>query len=123
VALRTFVDAAGNEWQVFDVVPRTTERRSHDRRSPAEKKAEQDAERRDRDRRLSVGGRSAVHSSVTEGWLTFERGEDRRRLSPIPEGWQRADDSELDAYCRAARAVRRESVSMPRESQVESRKR
>ena len=33
MALRTFVDSAGHEWQAFDVVPRENERRQYDRRS------------------------------------------------------------------------------------------
>ncbi|MDB4873839.1 MAG: hypothetical protein JWM41_285 [Gemmatimonadetes bacterium] len=112
MALRTFVDAIGDEWQVFDVVPRATERRSQERRSLS-KSEELAAERRDRDRRLTVGGRSGLSPSVAQGWLTFERGLDRRRLSPIPAGWQRASDAELEEYCRAARAVRRDSVGIP----------
>jgi hypothetical protein len=41
-----------------------------------------------------------------EGWLCFECGDDRRRLSPIPKGWARASDATLEAYCRSATPAR-----------------
>jgi hypothetical protein len=121
MALRTFVDSAGNEWQVFDVVPRATERRSQNRRSTKAEALEE--ERRDRDRRLTVGGRSGLNPSVAQAWLTFEHDADRRRLSPIPAGWQRSTDAELEEYCRAARAVRRESASAAQEHHFDHPKR
>ena len=101
--LRTFVDSTGTEWEAFDVVPRDTERRMTDRRSGPRPQAGRDVERRERDRRLSVGGRSRL---TGQGWLSFQHGDERRRLSPIPADWQRATDAELEAYCREARPVR-----------------
>jgi hypothetical protein len=38
-----------------------------------------------------------------ESWLTFESGTARRRLTPIPNGWERATDDELAALCSTAR--------------------
>ena len=105
MAFRTFCDDDGNEWQAFDVVPRSNERRRYDRRS-GPRKSVSDEDRRDADRRITVGGRSPLASGVHEGWLCFERGDDRRRLSPIPANWRRATDPELDAYRRAASPVR-----------------
>ena len=110
MSLRTFVDQAGNEWQAFDVIPRADERRHYDRRSAAVQSEEETDDRRDADRRLTVGGSSRL-ASVTEGWLVFEHGAERRRLSPIPKDWRQASDAELEAYCRAARPVRRTAVS------------
>ncbi len=109
MAFRTFSGADGNEWQAFDVVPRSDERRRYDRRSGPVKSIE-DEDRRDRDRRITVGGRSPLASGVHEGWLCFEHGDDRRRLSPIPANWRRATDEELEAYRQAAQPVR----TMPR---------
>ena len=109
MALRSFLDSAGNEWQAFDVVPRADERRRFDRRTPAERRTET-ADRRDTDRRLTVGGRSPLASGVADGWLCFERGTERRRLCPIPPGWSRCTDEQLDAYCHSARPVRRDSI-------------
>lgn len=44
-----------------------------------------------------------------EGWLTFERGADRRRLAPIPKGWAEAAASRLELMCRAAETGRRDT--------------
>ena len=110
MSLRSFTDSAGNEWQAFDVVPRSQERRRYERRASGETPRSEIEERRDIDRRLTVG--SAAIVSGTEGWLCFERGSDRRRLSPIPDDWRRCNDAQLESYCRAARPVRRNSASL-----------
>jgi hypothetical protein len=102
MALRTFVDSTGQEWQAYDVVPREEERRRYDRRS-GEVQLEEVEDRREQDRRLTVGGRERIPA---KSWLTFEMATERRRLSPIPEDWYRANDAQLEAYCRAARPVR-----------------
>ena len=102
MSLRTFVDSAGNEWDVYDVVPRLEERRNYDRRISGE--MDIGADRRDGDRRITVGGSGTI--SGTDGWLVFERGEERRRMSPIPEDWPRTTDAQLEAYCQGARHVR-----------------
>ena len=104
MSFRTFVDSEGNEWQAFDVVPRVDERRNYDRRVSEQRDEEEVEERRDSDRRLTVGGSDAIIGA--QGWLCFERGDQRRRLSPIPANWTRATDAELDAYRQAARPVR-----------------
>ena len=36
------------------------------------------------------------------GWLTFESGEDKRRLAPVPEGWERLRPERLELLCRMA---------------------
>lgn len=104
MSLRTFVDSAGIEWEAFDVVPRAHERRNYDRRHD-EKIDDTPDDRRDSDRRLTVGGSGEI--SGAQGWLCFERGGERRRLSPIPDDWGRATDAQLEIYCKAARPVRR----------------
>lgn len=107
MAFRDFVDSDGLEWQAFDVIPRTTERRTAERRSGEVRSVEEgsDTERRESDRRFVGVGRAALTPTVRSGWLVFERGAERRRLSPIPENWHRLTDSELDAYLRVARPV------------------
>src|SRR5215216_4311427 len=82
MALRTFVDSTGAEWDAFDVIPRPDERRQYDRRTPEQRRLDAE-DRRENDRRLTVGGGSPLVSGVVEGWLCFEHGVDRRRLSPI----------------------------------------
>ena len=113
MAHRTFVDSEGNEWQAFDVVPRSDERRNrnYDRRNAADTEAEPD-QRHEADRRVTVGGSGNLLRGA-QGWLCFERDAERRRLSPIPQNWWRVSDAELDAYCREARPVRRNSTEVP----------
>lgn len=104
MAMRTFVDALGTEWQVYDVVPLAAERRHYDRRSPHE---QPEVERREGDdRRLTVGRQSLLAGSGL-GWLCFEAAGQRKRLAPIPENWSQATEPELERYCGLARAVRR----------------
>lgn len=103
MSLRTFRDSAGQEWEAYDVVPRAEERRRYDRRS-AEVQQEEVDDRRDEDRRLTVGG--SEHIAAKAGWLCFESHDERRRLTPIPADWPRCDDAKLETYLREARPAR-----------------
>ena len=103
MSLRAFTDSNGQKWEAYDVVPRTEERRRYDRRS-GEVKVEVTDERRDTDRRLTVG--RSEHITSKAGWLCFESHDERRRLTPIPADWTRCDDAQLEAYCREARPAR-----------------
>lgn len=116
MALREFLDSNGTEWQAFDVVPRENERRRYDRRSSGETRADGTPvlERREADRRLTIGGRSHLHSGVAAGWLCFESDADHRRLAPIPENWATATDAQLEDYLQAARPVRKSAAINPR---------
>lgn len=107
---RTFVNTAGQEWHAFDVVPVDHERRHLERRS-GEVVFDDTVDRRDQDRRVTVGGRSERMAGAS--WLCFEYGDECRRLSPIPDDWRRCSDEQLAAYCVSARPVRR-SVRMAR---------
>ena len=62
-----------------------------------------DQECREDDRRVTVGATPRVRGNVA--WLCFERGRERRRLTPIPNGWLEAPDAQLDEYRRAAHQV------------------
>lgn len=41
------------------------------------------------------------------GWLTFESATVRKRVAPIPVGWEEAPLERLDVMCRAAEVLRR----------------
>jgi hypothetical protein len=109
MGLRTFIDSTGREWSAFDVVPRDSERRQRDRRSPPPERESGGAfdDRRETDRRMTIGSQSMLASQEPEGWLCFERGVDRRRLTPIPNDWERCPDSQLESYCSQAKPVHR----------------
>jgi hypothetical protein len=46
---------------------------------------------------------------LADGWIVFERvdGEEKRRLSPYPAGWQSCSDEEVAALCASAEIVTR----------------
>ena len=50
---------------------------------------------------------AGVLGAMRDGWLTFESSAVRRRLIPIPSGWEDASPAKLDLLCRAATPVRR----------------
>lgn len=104
MAHRSFLDAAGTEWTVYDVNPRADERRSHDRRDHSGD-AETTVDRRAEDRRATVGGVRPVR--LTRGWLCFESKGERRRLQPIPENWHLQSDAELAGLLGQARVAPR----------------
>lgn len=106
MGLRTFVDSLGREWSAFDVVPRDNERRLRDRRSVDVPETFTDR-RGESDRRLTIGTQSMLVSQASQGWLCFERGVDRRRLTPIPDDWEQCTDQQLETYCRQAKPVHR----------------
>lgn len=87
---RTFTDVEGRSWQVFSVHPS-----------------------------MRVG-KAAVRAAFAQGWLTFECGEETRRLAPIPDDWQTLDETALGALCGRAelaphRRRRSEAAERPRE--------
>jgi len=106
MGLRTFIDSLGREWNAFDVVPRDQERRLRDRRGVDENDPLDDR-RGENDRRLTIGGQSLLANQASEGWLCFERGVDRRRLTPIPTDWEQCTDQQLETYCSRAKPVHR----------------
>ena len=103
---RTFTDSVGSEWQVWDIVPRLTERRVSgvpDRR--VEIKTIPFADRRNSGRRLTQIRRAVLRGTYAHGWLCFETEREKRRLSPIPENWTTCSDELLEVYARHAERV------------------
>jgi len=58
-------------------------------------------------------GGAVYDESHRAGWLTFESATTRKRLAPIPPGWEEATTERLELMCRAADVVRRTSGSSP----------
>ena len=56
---------------------------------------------------------AVFEESHKAGWLTFESATTRKRLAPIPRGWEKATPERLELMCRAAEVVRRTSGASP----------
>ena len=100
MAYRTFLDSKGVEWHAWDVLPKAVERRVAERRVFEENLSFPD--RRQAQRRQLDGCGTPITSGLREGWLCFDAGEDRRRLSPIPADWEDCASRMLERYCLLA---------------------
>jgi hypothetical protein len=76
--MRQIRDAAGVEWMIYEVTP-AMEWRAAD----------------------------ALPEGYRNGWLCFESPTEKRRLLPLPEGWQELPTEQLSALLVSAVQVRR----------------
>jgi hypothetical protein len=97
---RQFTDSKRTTWEVWDVDPGDAERRREEDRRGLERKS---GERRQRVDRTRV----RVKSDLSHGWLAFESKHDRRRLAPIPTGWEALDAPALEQLCEQAASIGR----------------
>ena len=82
---RIFDDFRGKRWRVFAVYPTT-----------------------------STIDPAALPAAFREGWLSFESEDEKRRIAPIPEGWEELSTEELRLLChRARKAPKRPSNPIP----------
>jgi hypothetical protein len=51
------------------------------------------------------GQLGGVPKELQWGWLTFQSGAVRRRMAPIPRGWEEATAERLQLYCSSAQAI------------------
>jgi hypothetical protein len=77
MALREFRDANGVEWRVWATIPETSALV-----------------------RVAYGPLGGLEA----GWLTFECVKGRKRLAPVPTGWDTLSDAELERWCSEATA-------------------
>ena len=63
--------------------------------------------------RRSSHNAQAVTAGLELGWLAFACDRQKRRLAPIPPGWQAVDDAELERLCGMARVARPSSLAVP----------
>jgi hypothetical protein len=96
MAHRTFRDERGELWHVWSVVPTKVERRERQLPIPVADERRQVSEYR-----------VALSHGMSNGWLCFESGLEKRRLSPVPAGWEGKSDSDLNALLEQARMVLR----------------
>jgi hypothetical protein len=103
---------------VWQVHPSAAERRFVQRRTKEEDRTDSSERRSGNERRLKQGevkkARAIIAEEFTYGWLCFECSEEKRRLAPVPEGWDRADDETIEQWCCAAKPVTRRKTDPPR---------
>ena len=107
---RTFLDSSGKRWEVWLVTPAAAERRKVDRRAGSGGTPESFEgfvdRRKAKDRRKSPFRRNVVVATeFSDGWLCFECDGEKRRLAPVPEGWEEAGPDRLSSWLQAARRV------------------
>lgn len=104
---RIFEDPPGKLWEVWQVSPSYLERRKSERRTASERRARTrtgSSDRRGRDdRRVGLRRRFVGMPNLEAGWLCFESNGEKRRLAPVPEGWESADNRTLVGLCNSAR--------------------
>ncbi|MFL5595042.1 MAG: hypothetical protein ACJ78M_05980 [Gemmatimonadaceae bacterium] len=109
MSYRTFLDPQGKRWEVWLVTPAAAERRRVDRRvaSGSAEEIEGFADRRRTpERRKNTFRRTiTVATEYSEGWLCFESEGDKRRLAPVPDGWEEAGPDRLSTWLQSAKRV------------------
>jgi hypothetical protein len=109
---RSFLDPTNRPWEVWLVMPTAAERRKEERRvaSASSAAAYSGIERRTTAsrRKSSFPRGSVVQAGYENGWLCFQASKgEKRRLVPVPQGWEAASDEQLWLWCSVAnRAVR-----------------
>ena len=86
--LREFKDTKGVEWLVWDVFPSAGAG----------------------EQRISDPGAAFPHRELADGWLCFESGSEKRRVAPIPPGWEQFTPAQLESLCRSAGYISRPGV-------------
>ncbi len=108
MSYRTFLDTTGRRWEVWLVTPAAAERRKADRRAARDSISAPGIpdRRRTPERRRGPFRRSiAVASEYSDGWLCFEGEGEKRRLAPVPDGWEDAGPDRMSSWLQAAKRV------------------
>lgn len=79
---RTFVDVRGVTWSVWAVHPQH-----------------------------SGTHRAGLRGTYLQGWLAFVCEAEKRRLSPVPDGWMQVDDAELERLCGEAEVAKPDAAT------------
>lgn len=111
MAYKVFNAPDGTRWEVWMVMPTSMERRRGEEfgRSSASGSSDSATMAGVTERRRSdTGPRTVVSPGFENGWLCFEsKAGEKRRLVPVPDGWETASAEKLWMWCRAAAEVPR----------------
>ena len=106
---RVFEDYVGRRWEVWQTSPPQSDRRKADRRSVADRRrtarTTSALRRKLAERRARNVARIPCVPGLEGGWLCFESNGERKRLAPVPDAWETADDMTLAALCNFASKV------------------
>jgi hypothetical protein len=89
--LRGFTDSSGVEWRVWEVYPLTANETLT----------------------AALTSLSLKNTTFAEGWLCFESSFEKRRLAPIPRGWEFRDPAVLEELRDQATPVRLRNSPRP----------
>lgn len=106
MALREYRDLDGRPWMVWSVAAKFNPVRSEtDRRTtPSARSEERTA--RSQERRVLQERRGAMPPPEwMQGWLCFQTTGEKRRLIPVPEGWERSTVRELEELRKLASPI------------------
>jgi hypothetical protein len=97
---REFVDSRLITWTVWRVTVSRSERRVRaSRRGEERPRSDRRRGAESRPRRMRIA------APLAAGWLCFECATEKRRLVPVPPGWQRMSDRGLEELCSRAIAT------------------
>ena len=94
---RQFVDDDHVAWHVLDVFAHG---RDYQSAGPTDWPSRADHQQSGSDRPLTE-----IRQLMATGWLVFQSARERRRLVPIPAGWEAASDRELGTLCARGERV------------------
>jgi hypothetical protein len=97
MAHRVVTDPRGIAWDVWEVFPSEPGRRAARKRVPSSDS--RSGQRND--------VRVVVSEQLKNGWLAFQSKNERRRLAPVPSGWDSFDDERIVALLTEAEVVGR----------------
>jgi hypothetical protein len=95
-------------WRVTEIIPQFAERRRGERRAHKDETqpgTDLAVERRAGERRRIATIRARVTSGYEQGWLMFESPGEKRRLAPVPSGWEGFSEERLELLCHMAHVV------------------
>lgn len=105
MSYRTFSDDSGRQWEAWDVIPRGIMLAAPERRTIPDRRGDPPRLVSLEDDRRAGMRRVAVSPGMEQGWLAFRSGADRRRISPIPDGWSEWTDERLREACAHAHVI------------------